>query len=261
MEKQPASAVVVIQARLGSQRLPRKVLRELSGKPMLDQIINQVAGVRGAVVALAASDAEADEALVDFARSRGVTSIRGPADDVIGRMARAARATKVPEATIRVWGDCPFVCPDIIEAMLDRFFENRVDFMNLGMAGKRTLPVGLDAEIYRTHWLLEADRRVLDAYLREFPFELVTEQGETFRWDAFTPESPFGPDLQLTVDYPEDLVAAECIYEALGAGRRPFSSADLFEVLARRPELLNRFASRPRQADFKQKSEMRRARQ
>jgi spore coat polysaccharide biosynthesis protein SpsF (cytidylyltransferase family) len=252
-----STVAIAVQARLGSTRLPGKVLRPLAGRPMLEQILNQVRAVPRSTLAVAASDAQQDQALVEFARERQIISTRGPADDIVGRMARAARAAGSSDALIRVWGDCPFVCADIIERMLERFFAESLDFIHLGTKENRTLPVGLDAEIYRTSWLLDIDQRVADAYLREFPFELVREAGERFRWQRYTPPSPLAPQVNLTVDYPEDLAAAERVYEAIG--HHPFRSDELFDVLTRQPALLQAFSSAPRQAEFNQKAALRRA--
>jgi len=251
------SVVIAVQARLGSMRLPRKVLRPLAGRTLLDQILGQLAPIRDSAVALAASDAPDDQVLADFARERGIACARGPADDIVGRMARAARAAGSPPTLVRIWGDCPFVCADVIESMLERFFARGLDFIHLGTKDNRTLPVGLDAEIYRTSWLLDIDQRISDPYLREFPFELAREAGDSFRWEAYKPSSPLAGDINLTVDYPEDLAAAERLYQALG---HPFRSDELFGLLTQRPELLRAFSSAPRQAEFKEKAALRQAR-
>jgi spore coat polysaccharide biosynthesis protein SpsF (cytidylyltransferase family) len=242
---------VVIQARLGSTRLPGKVLEDLGGLPMVERIWRQVFAARPGLVPVLSTSLDAkDDRLCDFAASLGWVVSRGPADDIIGRMQDASVKAQV-DAIVRVWGDCPFVCPDIIEAMIVRFETEGLEFLTNGTES-RTLPIGLDAELYGADLLKRSASEVSDIFLREFPVQFAMKTVDPLKRGVFNPPSDF-PLTHLTVDYPEDLAAARAIYKKLSPLNETFTSAELFHILSIEPALIELFAHRPRQADFAEK--------
>ncbi len=237
---------------MGSSRLPGKVLKDLAGKPLLLQILNQLKAVSAEVVpVIACSTDERDDELVRFGQSHGITVSRGPADDIVARLAGAARSVNAP-SILRVWGDCPFVCPDVVEAMVSDFESRGLDYLTNGESARRTLPVGLDVELYRAPLLDEMNSGTGDAFYREFPLQYVLSRGSALKWDVYAPRGEY-PHAHMTVDYPEDLVAANEIYRRLSPEGRAFRSYELFALLEREPALIERFSQQARQADFKEK--------
>lgn len=246
-----SSVVGVVQARLGSSRLPGKVLLPLApdGKVLLQCITERMAAAKNiAIVRLTTSDTTQDDPLVDAAKSWGIETMRGPVDDIIGRLHGAVRPGE--DILVRIWGDCPFIDPLIIDQMLAKFKSEHLDFLTVGGIENRSLPMGLDVEIYRTDLLRRMHRDVADAKLREFPYEFVRRQPE-LKSAVFQGPSPKLAALHLTVDYPEDLYAARHIYAALALRPKPMELATLLDVLAKHPEFAAMFSTQGRNIEYK----------
>jgi spore coat polysaccharide biosynthesis protein SpsF (cytidylyltransferase family) len=221
---------LTIQARLGSTRLPGKVLHNLAGKPMFEQIYNQVKHAQKVQsFCLNTSDAESDDKLVTFAKGLGLQIFRGPVDDIVSRLAGAMNVCAA-DHLVRIWGDCPFVCPDVIDDMLAVMFENDLHFVHNSDIANRTFPPGLDVEIYRRDLLMAMNAEVTDPKLREFPVEFVKKNLQRFSMRLF----PSPVDLShthLTVDYPADMKAAEILLNRLHQKKAHFGYQDLQDVL------------------------------
>ena len=201
--------VAVIQARLGSTRLPRKVLAEVAGEPMLLRIAGRLRRSRRlADVAVSTSTEAMDDSLVDVCRRSDLAVVRGEVDDIIGRLAATARSTGA-DVLVRVWGDCPFVDGSVVDDALDRFDDDELDFLTNSPPQGRTYPAGLDIELYRTTLLDRLDVEVTDPQAREFPARTVLADDGARSGVLHLPRDL--SQLHLTVDYPEDLEAARRI--------------------------------------------------
>ncbi len=240
--------VALVQARTGSSRLPAKVLEPIGGRPLVLAIADRLRRARRVdAVALSTSDDAGDDRLAEIAAADGLAVSRGPVDDIVGRLARAAAATGA-DVLVRVWGDCPFVAPEVVDGAVDLLDAAGLDFVTNAVISGRTYPPGLDVEVYRAGLLVDMDRDVRDPRQREFPVEYVRGTGR--RWQVMH----YGSDLSklhLTVDYPEDLEAARAIYDALAAGGRGPGLDDLIALLRGAPELLGRFAQGERNIEYK----------
>ena len=103
--------LAVVQARLGSTRLPGKALAEIAGRPMLAHVLARAAAVPGVdQVVLATTVRPEDDALADLARSLGFACARGGVEDVLDRF-RSALLAHPAEVVLRVTGDCPLLDP------------------------------------------------------------------------------------------------------------------------------------------------------
>ncbi|MGZ5280611.1 MAG: cytidylyltransferase domain-containing protein, partial [Pseudobdellovibrionaceae bacterium] len=194
---------LTIQARLGSTRLPGKVLHNLAGKPMFEQIYNQVKHSKlVSDFCLNTSDASSDDALVEFASRLGLKVFQGPVDDIVSRMFGALEVCQ-SDYLVRIWGDCPFVCPDVIDEMLTVMLDKDLNFAHNSDISKRTYPPGLDVEIYRRDLLTLMNKEVTDPKLREFPVEFVKKNLNRFTMQLFQSSVDLS-HTHLTVDYPAD---------------------------------------------------------
>ena len=124
--------VAVIQARMGSTRLPGKVLKPIAGKPLLWHIVHRLKACRLLEdIAVATTMNPADEAIVEWCNAEGVTVVRGPEDDVLARYARAAEKLDA-DIIVRVSSDAP-----VHRCRLRRSSAGRPD-----RAGRRLCPDG-----------------------------------------------------------------------------------------------------------------------
>src|SRR5690348_7101700 len=112
--------IIISQARMGSTRLPGKVLREAGGKSFLQHHLDRLKRVRGAdEVWVATTHHPRDDAIVSLCAQLGVPCFRGSEDDVLSRYFGAAREA-LAERVVRVTSDCPLIDPTIVDRVLDR---------------------------------------------------------------------------------------------------------------------------------------------
>ncbi len=134
---------VIVQARMGSTRLPGKVARKISGKPMLGHIIERLKEADELdQIIVATSDKEEDNKIVKIAEGENVTNFRGSEEDVLSRYIEAAERYKL-DVVLRVTGDCPLIDPVTIDELILEFLRSDdIDYMRL-----EGYPRGLDTGI------------------------------------------------------------------------------------------------------------------
>lgn len=248
--------VCTIEARMGSSRLPGKVLRPLAGEPMLSRIVARIrrsASVSRIVIATV--EGPENDPLEAFARAQGVDVYRGSEDDVLGRLAGAVREFNI-DTLVSLTGDNPFVDPQLIDDMVARFRADGIDYLTTThmayaetWAAERTFPRGVTAQVVRGTALVEADAEPHDPDIREHATMAIYRRDDArFSLGAFEAEGAYDawrrPDLRMTVDTPGDFAVAEHLVAALGGGNG-FSTGDAIQLLAAHPEwqALNREAA------------------
>ncbi|HYM24978.1 MAG TPA: hypothetical protein VEU08_17295 [Vicinamibacterales bacterium] len=216
--------VAIVQARLGSERLPRKVLADLGGEPIIAHVMKRAAAIPGVHTAIAAipdSDGELEAVL----RALKIPVFLGSATDVLDRYVRAAAATSA-DVIVRVTGDCPLLCPELAGQVLGNCLNVRSGgFYSAYVTADGGID-GLDVEVMR-RWMLEtananatepADREHVTTWIRR----------NCLRMQAPPPiQFPF----KVSVDTPEDLAAVRAIYKQLPPGHWSFN--DLLVAAAR----------------------------
>jgi spore coat polysaccharide biosynthesis protein SpsF (cytidylyltransferase family) len=222
--------VAIAQARVGSSRLPRKVLEDLGGKTVLERVLERAARIRGVdevVVAIPIGDANA--VLRPIAEAAGVRVFAGSELDVLDRYAAAAAATKA-DVIVRITADCPVLDPDISSAVLERFRLGDVDYAS--NIDPPTYPDGLDTEVISRDALETAAREGHDPADREHVTWFVRHRPDRFRI-ANVAHATNLSHIRLTLDTPEDLARLRAIYARLGNG--PFGLDDMLTLIASEP--------------------------
>jgi spore coat polysaccharide biosynthesis protein SpsF (cytidylyltransferase family) len=241
--------VAVVQARMGSTRLPGKVLKDVGGQPLLALVLARVARTAGIdEVAVATSALAGDDPVAEEARRAGGRVVRGSEQDVLDRYATAA-AELDADLVVRITADCPLVDPAVIEQLLALRSAQDLDYAGVltGAAsdGRRHFPDGLDAEVLRTTVLAEAAREATAAYDREHVTPFIKARPQRFRLGALEADEDLG-DERWTVDQAADLEFVRAVVARLedpaSAGLR-----DILAVLAAEPQLraLNAAVPRP----------------
>lgn len=227
-EKYPLQKIAaIIQARIGSSRLPAKVLMKLAGKTMLAHIIErcQVLVDSGDIdmVVVATSTNEKDVECVKIAQECGVNWYQGSEEDIMRRYKEAAQKYSA-DIIIRVTADSPLVDIDEVRKMLAYFIQqhtqgNTLEYLhNISNTGlhlnQQGVPLGLGAEIITMNALLKADHLAVESYQRE-PFIVIEEHPAQFK-TAFFPAPAWlqGHDFRLTVDEQADFDLIKTIYDA-----------------------------------------------
>jgi spore coat polysaccharide biosynthesis protein SpsF len=233
--------VTTIEARMGSSRLPGKVLAPILGRPMLAWMIDRLRRVRWSdEIVVATTTHPADDPIVELARGAGVAWHRGSEADVLSRVlgaARAARADLIVETT----GDCPLIDPAVVDQAIQTFRTNAVDYCGNVLA--RTYPRGLDVQVFPTSVLAEVAELTTDPADREHVSLYIYSHPERFRLLNLASGLPDPvAALRLTVDTADDLQLVRRIFAALGPWRPRFGLTDIVELFEHEPDLfeLNR---------------------
>jgi spore coat polysaccharide biosynthesis protein SpsF len=220
-----SEVVVVLQARMGSVRLPGKALAPIDGLPILSICLQRLLAGRVGRVVLATTASAEDDCLAREASKLDVEAIRGSSHDVLSRFLQAVRVTGAP-FVVRATADNPAVDIDAARRGLDTLERWRVDY-----CCERGLPVGAVVEVFRASALIDAGCRATSGPDREHVTTYIRR--EVGRYRVAAPDAPEGlrrPDLRLTVDTAEDL---EFVRTLAGTLPEPLTSAPLAAVIAK----------------------------
>jgi spore coat polysaccharide biosynthesis protein SpsF (cytidylyltransferase family) len=228
--------VAIIQARMGSTRLPGKVLLPLAGKTVLAHIVDRTRAARRIDdVWVATTDSAEDDPTASATRSYGASVFRGSAEDVLDRY-RGAAAASAAEIVVRVTADDPLKDPDIIDQVVELRDEVQADYASNTI--EPTYPEGLDVEVFTIDALTRACEEATSASDREHVTPYMYRHPERFRLASLT-DTVDRSDMRWTLDYEDDLDFLEEVYAHLYRGR-VFGANDVFELLQRRPDLMSR---------------------
>ncbi len=228
--------VAIVQARMGSTRLPGKVLADLDGRPLLALVLERTAAAPGLdAVAVATPDLPRDDAIAGFCAGENVACVRGSETDVLDRYHRAA-AELHADVVVRITADCPLIDPEVVGRLLALRTDQQLDYAGNATGalppGRHRFPDGLDCEVFTAATLDRAWRESTDPADREH-VTLFMGRDDRLRRGVLEAEHDFGNE-RWTVDHPDDLALVRAIVERLGrrAGYR-----EILQLLEREPEL------------------------
>jgi spore coat polysaccharide biosynthesis protein SpsF len=228
--------VAVIQARMGSTRLPGKVLRPIAGKPLLWHIVHRLKASRLIdEIAIATTVNPLDAAIAEFGDAHDIAVIRGPEDDVLARFAKAAEKLDA-DIVVRVSSDAPFLDARFIDHLVVSMIEQGGDYV-LMEEGAACAHEGVDPLTRRA-----LDKLMLHASDDPAAREHVTGYFKLHPNFVRIARAPAYPLLareggRLTIDTPDDLAFVEAVHSRLHAKAGEASLSDLLLLLEREPEL------------------------
>lgn len=227
--------VAIIQARMGSTRLPGKVLAPLQGEPMIRRVVQRARRIpRVDRVLVATSDHPRDDVLAELLSESSIEFYRGSEEDVLARYHGAATAAGA-EVVVRITGDCPLICPSVSGAVVQDFLEHSESCDYASNTRVRSFPRGLDTEVMSAGALARAHREAISPSDREHVTPFIWRNPERFALrDWLDPADR--SHLRLTVDTPEDLILAERLYNALHPGDPFFDYGAILTCVAQHPE-------------------------
>ncbi len=200
--------VAIIQARMGSTRLPGKVLRELHGQPMLGHMLDRVeqATCLDQVIVATTIRVE-DDAIIDFCEGR-VETFRGSSEHVLSRYHGAAQEAGAG-VVVRLTGDNPLIDPEVIDRVVTRFAEVEADYVSNTL--ERAFLRGMDVEVFSFEALARAAKEATDPYDHEHVTPYFYRNPTKFRLHSY--------HLRLTVDTEEDFRVVEQVLGRAGGTR------------------------------------------
>ena len=227
--------VVIVQARMGSSRLPGKILLDLAGEPMLVRVVNRLRRAPADEVLIATTENPADDQIEALCAQRGVACFRGSENDVLDRYYQAALRHGA-DTIVRVTSDCPVVDPGLTSRLIESFRERLPDIDCAStVLPVRTYPRGLDAEAFSFGVLEKLWREDHSPVGREHVTPFIHRNLDRFRVHGVT-NTVDCSYLRWTVDTPEDFDLITRIYEAFGHDR--FSWQEVLTLLEKHPDWL-----------------------
>lgn len=212
--------IAVIQARMGSTRLPGKMMLPLACDHTISHVVQRTCkSVRVDDVVVATSTERADNVLARYADRAGASVFRGSETDVLGRMFRAAKRHEA-DIVVRVSGDCPLISPPVIDAVVERLLDRDTDY-STNIHG-RTFPRGLDVEAFTFESFECVDAKTTEDHDREHVTPYYQSRDDLFTHASVTSEQVFDEpwmqernDIRLTLDEADDYELLRTIYENL----------------------------------------------
>jgi len=228
--------VAIIQARMGSTRLPGKVLMDISGKPMLWHVIERVKGCKKVdSIVVATTRSEEDRAVIELAKGcGGVDTFAGSEDDVLDRYYQAAKKFDA-DVIIRITADCPLINPSTIDGMIALCLKENADYI----CGHPTIPsIEQGIEVVSLPALEKVKNLATEDYQKEHVTLFIRENPELFKIVAIEPQPIFRRvDMRLTVDNRDDLKLMREIYNKLYKENGIIDLKDVVKLLDENPEL------------------------
>ncbi|RMH09424.1 MAG: aminotransferase class III-fold pyridoxal phosphate-dependent enzyme, partial [Aquificota bacterium] len=222
---------LVLQARNGSTRFPKKMSADLMGRKVLEWVLLRAGRAKVDEFILATSSLEEDKELAQTAESYGWRVIRGDAFDVLSRYAKAVEEFSL-DYVVRITGDCPLVDHRLIEFALSEALKKGADYtVFTGIIN------GFDVEVIKGGWLLKANRLARLPSEREHVSPYVRKSKRTKKLFLKYHEEDLS-HIHLSLDYPEDLVVIQRLLRELGS--EDFTYEDVLRLVRQKPELLKR---------------------
>lgn len=203
--------LVVIQARMGSTRLPGKVLADIGGRPALGLQLQRLQGLSCDHLTVATSEHPRDDPVVRFAEGHGVEVVRGPEDDVLERFAIATRRFD-PDDLVRLTGDCPLTDPVIVEEVVKLHRSSGADYTS--NVFPRSYPRGLDVEVAGRGAFDAAVEEARDPYEREHVMPFLYRRPARFKLANLSSGLDAGEE-SWTLDTDDDLQRLRAIVHLL----------------------------------------------
>jgi spore coat polysaccharide biosynthesis protein SpsF len=231
--------VAVIQARMGSKRLPGKVLKDLGGDTVLGRVVSRVRQCRLVNdLVVATSTDPTDDVILNECRRLGIRAFRGSEYDVLDRYYRAAREAQA-DVVVRITSDCPLIDPGVSDKTIQAFVDVRPDYASNVL--ERTYPRGLDTEVVTLAALECAWRDAREAYQREHVTPFLYEHPEHFRLLSVKGDHDYSQH-RWTLDTQEDLEFLRAVYARILDGQ-DLPWRDVLNIVKSEPDLaeLNRY--------------------
>jgi spore coat polysaccharide biosynthesis protein SpsF len=242
--------IAIVQARMGSHRLPGKVLADVAGAPLLARMIERLRAARTlAGIVVATPTGPTDAPVRALAASLGVACFAGSERDVLARYAGAAREAGA-DPVVRLTADCPLIDPELVDACVTHFAGGAYDYVSLGGA----FPDGLDTEVVAAAALARADAEARLPSEREHVTPYVWKHPERFRCGAVPFPAAHG-GCRWTVDEPCDLDFVRAVYARLHRPGRVFGWREVVALCGREPGLARLNADIERNAGYRRSLE------
>ncbi len=224
----------IIQARMGSSRLPGKVLKKIQNRPILDYVVKQVGFAKKIEhIVIATTTDQIDDVIVDFCTKENISYFRGKQKDVLDRYYECAKKFGF-QIIVRITSDNPLIDPQIIDKCVDEYEKNNCDY--LSTEHPPTFPQGYAVEVFSFKVLKNAWKNANKPSEREHVTPYFYNNPEFFSLKNFQYEKNLS-NIRCTLDRENDLVFIEKIISCIQ--KQPILLTDLLATISKDPKLLD----------------------
>tara|TARA_Y200000002_G_C22656499_1_gene653735 strand:- start:1065 stop:1811 length:747 start_codon:yes stop_codon:yes gene_type:complete len=230
------NTVVIVQARMGSTRLPGKVLLRVLDMPLLQFQIERLKDTpKVDSIVIATTTNPADDLIVDLCESLGYLVFRGAEHDVLDRYHTAAQFYEA-DCIVRINSDCPLIDPAIVSRVLDVFHSELGSYDYVSNILEKGYPIGLHTEVFSREALKNAFYHSTDPDEREHVTPYLYRNPDKFKLASVAPEIDMS-HLRWTLDYPVDLMVIRRIIEGLYPKNPKFGIDEIVNFIEENPEI------------------------
>jgi spore coat polysaccharide biosynthesis protein SpsF len=202
--------VAIIQARMGSTRLPGKVIEKIGDKPLLEILVNRLQKSEYVDdITIATTKKEKDNAVEILANEIGINCYRGSEEDVLERFAEASMISNA-DVVVRVTGDNPLIDTDLVDTLINVHLTNNLDYTYC-----LDTPLGVSAEIIESKVLEDISKKAELESEREHVTPYIRSHQDDYKILQYYSKIR-NQNIRLTVDTDEDLKLVKTIYQHLG---------------------------------------------
>lgn len=234
--------IASIQARMGSSRLPGKVLKEINGKPMLLRQIERLRRSRLIdEIVVATTVDKSDDEIAALCEKNNISIFRGSENDVLDRIASLLEDFRA-DVHVECFGDSPLSDIHIMDEMIGYYLKHQNEYDFVSNSGKTTYPPGTEAIVYDAKKLIEANKRIsTTAPLREHVSIHISKDNNIRSINLEAPDHYRFPNFFLEVDTAEDFAVVSSIFEHFDRqGLDYFSLAQILDYLKENPQLVEK---------------------
>ena len=227
----------IVQARMGSNRLPGKALIPIQGKAVLEHVIQRVRRIRRIdEIVIATSVNKENDVIERKAREMDVLCYRGSEEDVLDRFFKAAQLYDA-DHVVRITADCALLDPKVVDQIIELHLREGCDYTTNIL--KRTYPRGIVAEVFTRETLNKIAALAIDAYHREHVTTYIRDNQEQFKvCNLEAPAEKFNPEWRWVLDTEDDLGFIRKVYSFLSRNDKIFDCESILKLLKKYPDNL-----------------------
>ena len=231
--------LVVVQARTGSSRFPRKILQKVFGKTLLELQIERIQhSLFSNNLIVATTENQDDDVICQICSKLNIENFRVSENDLLDRHYQISKLMNA-DAVVKIPSDCPLIDPNIIDKVIRTFIDNYPAFDYVSNLHPPTYPDGNDVEIMKFEILEEAWKYAEKSYEREHTTSFIWDSYGKYNISNYVWESGLDYSMthRFTIDYPEDYLFIKTVYEKLYPTNKIFSLDDILNLLDNEPEI------------------------
>ncbi|MDA9085119.1 glycosyltransferase family protein [Candidatus Pelagibacter sp.] len=233
--------LIIIQARIGSSRLPGKVLKKILGKPILWHIVNRLSSIKNKKIVVATSKSLKDKKIINFCKKNELDYFVGSEKNVLDRFYKAAIKFKASNI-VRITGDCPLIDAKIIKRLINFYFSKKFDHVGVTTgAGVNKIkinkfPDGLDAECFSFLALKKAWSCAKTNIDKEHVTPYIWKRNKKFKIGILKAKNNYS-EFRWTLDNRDDFDLINIIYKNLYKKNKIFYMDDIIKFLKKNPNI------------------------